>query len=204
MAAPLPANSIVQVTIQSRMNNQTLLNVLTYQTGSVASVSYATTLDDLLTQLKAAGSLIPAMGLCLNANCTITQLWAQPVYPDRLAPIFQSSGINGDQDSGYALPQNQALVIEKIGDPATRWGRGSFHLGGLDGQAISVGTINPAQDTLMRALADQLRTVMTGGVVSFFPCLWSPKVPTRITRWNRYKVQQTARVMRRRTVGVGI
>lgn len=204
MPTPLVDQSVILTTFQYSQNSQELLNTFHHNfTLAGGRPDYHTAMDEWLSGLAVANGWVDDILACMHASCTLLAVYAQPIWPTRLTKIqrvINSPGTRG----GTALPQNCDAVIDKLSDIGARYGRGSWHQPGLIASDVSNGNIQPAIITLLDDLRINFRTSFTlpgGGDLD--PILWSPKVPGRKTGITMTRVQLEARVMRRRTVGVG-
>jgi hypothetical protein len=100
-----------------------------------------------------------------------------------------------------------AAVITKRTAFAGRWAVGSFHLGGLPQNAYVNGTLEPTFKTSVGLVAAQLLEDITIAIVGgvYEPVIVHPVAAhDGSTVLRETDVQDTLRVMRRRTVGLGI
>lgn len=206
MPTPLTDGAIVQVVLRSNMNQQVMLNVLHYKFSKVGGANdYVVVMQDLGTELAKAGSLCEKFSQAVHSTTNLLQLDLQPVFPQRLTAFTKPIGLIGTQ-LGVAAPQNVSAVIEKLSDIAARFGRGSFHLGGLAAQNFANGVLNDAFKTnSLTPLAVEInkeRDLANGG--SCLAVLWNKSNANRATPMNGFKVMPEVRTMRRRTIGVGI
>lgn len=202
MPTPLSNNATVQVVINSALNGQAILNVLHYRFNGTAP-DYTLAMASLNAAIKGTGGIIDNLLSCMSNEAQIVSIWSQPIYPVRYRAVPEPVGGNG-LTLGEAMPQNVAAVLTKQSESAERWGIGSFHIGGIARDSVTGGNINVGLTTPMNVLGLQLTQSFEDGEFQFTPILWSPRTPARQTPWNLFKVQRTVRVMRRRTVGVGI
>lgn len=203
MPTPLIGDSIIQVIIETNLNTQRLLNVLHYQVDSVGALDYNVALNALLGTLQSPGDVVETLSNCQSEDAQIRRISAQPVYPARLAIISGVLAIDGGV-AQPALPQNTSLVVTKRSDLATRYGTGSIHIPGIPTTFVSNGFITGAANAAMVLFADAASAPKLAGGNTYTPVLWNLATPGRVTVWDRYVIQETSRVMRRRTVGVGI
>lgn len=129
---------------------------------------------------------------------------AQRVFPTRTIAMRTLSSFPGTIGQP-GLPANVAAVITKRTLTPGRRGLGSIHLSGQDAGAVT----NSEWTSLVNltSLADQLLLTRTIPAVtmSVEPGLFNPTIlPQAFSRLFDCPVQPTVRVMRRRTVRVGI
>lgn len=204
MPTPLETGSIVQVVCYQTYNGQLMLNTLHYKyTNTGGAPDYEDACNELLDELFTAGDLRDDILTVLHTSASLDRITAQPVFPTRLTAInrnVNAAGLRG----GDAAPQNQAAVISKTSVFATRYGRGSWHQGGLIAADNVAGKISFGLSGVLAQIASDIlaeRALATLGTMT--PVLWSKKVPSRITPVKGTIVQPNLRVMRRRTIGVG-
>lgn len=204
MATPLTDGSILLVTLQCKQNNQLILNTLHYEYDKPGGApDYTVPCTELINLFQVVGDLQSKVQAITVSTYQLVQWIVQPVYPDRLAPVVKPLGIFGNNSSPPA-PQNVAAVVSKLSPIATRYGRGSWHQGGLASTDSVGGNITGAVVPLLNnvgQLISQERTLLTSGLAH--PILWNKKVPGRKVIIDNYRTETTSRVMRRRTVGVG-
>ena len=203
MAFPLQTDSITEVRIKTLCFGQTCLNVLHYQYTGTSVADYVDGVNELLDGLQVNLGLVAKMRVILSTQHTQDSIDGQPVFPLRLASVTQlidAAGLNG----GTPLPQNIAAVVEKRTPVARRFGIGSMHLAGLTVDLTSKGQFTAGALTQLGDIGTKMVAPVTVSTGSFKPVLWNVKVFARATAITGFKAQRTVRVMRRRTVGVGI
>lgn len=203
MARPLLNGSIVQVIVESQLNRQTMLNILHYRYDGSTAPDYTVVCADLRDKLIDTDQLVLRMADCCSEETFFRRLYVQPVWTERLAAIVATTSFIGAV-AGPALPQNCAGVITKRSDFATRWGVGGIHVGGLPITFGDKGELSAAAFPPFIALGDYCSQPVNAGGAVWTPVLWNINQPDRVTVWDRFQLQETLRVMRRRTVGVGV
>lgn len=204
MAVPLPPNSIIQINAEILAFGQTLINTTHWQTSLTTVPDYFAELTSAITFCRTnALGWINLLVPCLGTNIELNMVTAQPVYPQRLRPVRVFDGRLGTGGADCNA-QNLAAVIHKISDIAARWGQGSMHVGGLPTTFYAGGLITTAGITQLTPLAGVLPRQFMGTLATYFPSLWNATTPTRATPFTHSDIATTVRVMRRRTVGVGI
>jgi hypothetical protein len=208
MAAPL--NSILEVGIRGRANSQVLLTILHYRVSVVAGTS--DTIQEQVNFLNAinatgANSLVNPYLAAVSNQYTMDEITAQFVAATRLRRSTQVVGTAGSL-AGNVNAQNVAAVITKRTAFGGRKQLGSVHLGGLPDSSFVLGMVSAAQLALMTTLATALNQTVTPvvGAGSYVPVLWhrNDAVQPSSDRVTDHTPQTTLRVMRRRTVGLGI
>lgn len=208
----LPLNSVIEVTYQSRFANQQYMNVLHYAVAAAsASPTVTVELNRILDALDTPGEfgILGELLAVLPPNCMLTNITVQGVTPGRT--IRQSRVIN---EAGVwptaALTGNLGATITKQTDLGGRRFVGSIHVPCLPPDAHALGELNELyiaplltlKDAMLVPIVDPVDGGQYDPVILHRPSALSPTpAPTPITAGV---VQPQARVMRRRTVGVGI
>lgn len=101
-----------------------------------------------------------------------------------------------------------AVTTTKLAIEATRHGIGSFHLGGVANGDTLNGNVTVQGVNRASIVADAMSQVIdvsaVPGAVTLRPIIYNRVDPTASLNWVEWKVQLTARVERRRTVGLGV
>lgn len=208
MPYPINPGDIVQVTIVSKgPDAQVHLNVLHFKYANTASnPNFTDWVDTVLhPHLANAGKLLPAMTNVMANAYLITEVGYQIIFPGRYRKYVRVTNSQG-QINGLPLPGNCAVTFTKRTNQARRWGIGSFHLGGLTNSINSNSEVDVVGfGANLDAIATQLRAavVLNGNDIAI-PVIFSPEFPNRVAEVEQTNWQRTMRVMRRRTVGVGI
>jgi len=206
-APPLPALSITQLIIRWELAGQTILNTFNYYFDSaVEEPNYNVIMRKLIEEFDGEGEALDQWRDQLSDEITLKEVSAQPVYPVRLAPFRKQYELSGTVATP-SVPVNCAMVAQKTSFAAARYGVGSTHIAGLPSSALlTAGSWSVAQSGAMEnviSLFNVVKNILPDGYI-FRPVLWSPLEPTRITEVTGTVVKDQARVMRRRTVGLGI
>jgi hypothetical protein len=205
----LQNNDVLLYTIRYQQAGQIFMNtqVFAYTDSLLGNDDYAVLSNAWLAAKEGALDLIPSLLDIMHPSGSIVDHRMQLISPQRLAPIISTVGDPGTA-IGDALPTNVAGVATKRTINATRWGIGSWHQPCLASSAItSAGVVaNSYRVALETALQTNLQgSYQPGGSFgSIRAILWGRAVPLRFSQIESYVGQATPRVMRRRTVGVGI
>lgn len=205
--AGLNVGDVLQVVFESDVFSQRCLNVLHYR------VTVASTSDDYavaamaVAQRFSSGVDNPGLPLvaCFAENVTWVNTTVQRVYPTRNRKVTDAVGLPGTI-AADCKASNVAGVITKYTDTATRRGIGALHVGGVPETAYQGGFVQGDYLDRLTALANtlDLTVIVTLETTTVQPVLWSPSTPSTTLRVTDAKPQTTLRVMRRRTVGLGI
>jgi hypothetical protein len=168
------------------------------------AADYRAEMTALLASINLAGQINARMIAAASSGWTLTRVSAQPIYPTRLKAVFLDIGTVGAK-SGTQAPSNVAATVTKTTDLATRYGVGSWHQGGLIASDVQGGSIAAGLRVELAALGSELSDVVDGtNPGTFVPVIWNLITPVRRTDIQGYIVQDTSRVMRRRTLRLGV
>lgn len=170
-------------------------------TGAPSNAAFIAALD---AQLLSGGNLVLKFLPCAPPQYTLVERWHQFVAPLRTQKVIVTSGLAGTGATA-STTANVANVITRRGDLANKHNVGSLHVPASNANVgYANGLIGAAQQALLQTLATQmLAPVVMAGVGSVLPILWFKPSILNATPITSTTVQQTIRVMRRRTVGVG-
>lgn len=208
---PIAIGDIVVLTIFSTWNSQRYLNVLHYQCKNLPmDTHYALCMNDLIAavQSDAVTSIVPKLALCMGVDASITEVRAQRVYPTRDYYISDNTVIQGG-GVDQCTAGNLSAVITKQSTHVGRGRSGSFHVPAIPESAYASGFITANYLQLLEPLAENIDVTQVsgaGGNDVWGPGMFNPNLGA-LANWSdiaRVKIQDTVRVMRRRTVGVGI
>lgn len=209
MAIELIDGDILQYTLRCTYQQQVCLNTWNLKVSQFEAelIDYEDACNAILLELAGLGDLIDQLEALTVTGYSFIDHRIQRVYPVRNRQVINQLSTTGSvATTGSQV--NQAAVITKYGNVAGRFAIGSWHQAGLPTAAFnSVGRVEEATQTALKAAVDMLTAV--GDIEGFVgtsatPVLWSPLVPARVTPIVETVPQFTSRVMRRRTVGLGI
>lgn len=203
MLLPTPIGTIWSLILQWKSNNQVLLNTFNYRQ-EVDNLDYVDFAALAQGRILGIGRLVPTILDAVSNTCTLERTLWQPIRPTRLRAARFTLNSPGTQQE-VPLPQNVAQVITRSGDPATRRSIGSIHLPPCDADRVENGVLTAPQRVLVDDVAALVRTPLTDELdnIILTPVLIARNAadPPIVVRFA--SVQNTIRVMRRRTVGVG-
>lgn len=204
--AVIPVGSILQVTYEYDMFNQSLMNTLHYvvdTTGGGVFFDQLQEVADYFGDVVTAGRPGRAIHNYTSESLTMLRTRAQVIAPIRYSyrssPVFQA-GLRG-----VTTTCNTDAVLTKRCDLAGRKYRGNFFLPGIAANDTFEGVLTGAYKTLLEVnfqwLDDKPVMPVSGMILE-------PVIFHRINgAWDPvtdYAVQDQVRVMTRRTVGRGI
>lgn len=156
-----------------------------------------------------AGNLRDKYIACCPTDYILEQIWLQLIKPERIMKSVFTDGAPGtDQPAGTA---NVAAVITRRGEPATRNAVSTLHVPLAPTEDnMTLGQLAPTGvKTKLSLLAAQMLLPLEGGALAgakLTPIVYQPRtgLPVNGHAIVRANVEGTVRVMRRRTVGLGI
>ena len=202
-------NDVLLYTINYEQGGQRYMNTAYYKyTDSfLGNDDYAVLCNAFLSAKEVAGNFISDLKEILADSVTIIDHRMQRVAQSRLAPVIHPLNEAGEV-SAAELPGNSAACVTRRTILGTRWAIGSWHQPGLTADALFNATnLNSTYMTNLEVMLNtRIRGVAQpgGSFGNIENVLWSPSVPLRFTPITAYVCQPTPRVMRRRTVGLGI
>lgn len=205
----LVVGDIVQTIIESEVLGQRCLNVLYYRARSgMPTVTYFEAMDALNDAVLngTVSSIVEAMVPLMGDNTKVKRVQSQRVYPSRDIYVRMAANVLGTVVELCRTP-NIAFVITKTSELSGRGRNGSFHLAGVTDQHYTAGYVTEVGIGLLNTLGDKINDpqVADGGEFVFEPGMYHPGAGAGFN-WH-YMVgtnsQETVRVMRRRTVGLG-
>lgn len=204
MPVVLPADSIL-VSIRGRIYGQQTITTYPY------IVQAATGQPDMLTafglwaaQMQGAGGLVTTYLATTGQNFTVTELWIQDIRPQRYAAFRYLVNETGELNTS-SQTTNVAGVITRRGALANRSAIGSVHIPiPSDSAWIVAGRLTPGMQTQLDLHAASMTAIIEVGGLTLQPGLLNNASGLVSTPVTLAFPQETARVMRRRTVGLGI
>lgn len=205
MPANWAQNDIVQVVIESKVDGQLCLNVLHAKVDSAAAgVTYSDGLQGILGALTQPGGLLGTMATVMAENTEVSRVRAQRVFPTRDPYLQEEFGEPGGREGNCVSPNIAACITKRAAVPG-RGKSGRFELPGLIADDISGGFLTADYITALEPLAQKLRGTFPDDTANLdlvwvIPNATNPGSPGEIFTTQ---VQNTARTMHRRTVGLG-
>lgn len=198
------------VTFVGRMFGQTILNTFWYRLAVLGpETSINTLMDNINTQLMLGARLQDKFIACVPEEYAHVENWIQCIAPTRYAKKrYTVAEIGGGNPSNQA---NTDGVITRRGELANRKNVSSLYVPiSQIADDVHDGLLVPAGVKVqLAALAlEMLQPITTAGTpgAKLYPCIFQPKNNVAGTAYDITEtfVQDTARVMTRRTVGRGI
>lgn len=205
----LAVGDVIALTYKSTYQSQQIRYVLHWRvTVPGTSTTPEADLDAMAANFINAGvnTLLDSLLNVHVAGFVFNSAEAQRVSPTRTISMESATDSPGTV-VGTESPANTAVVITKRTLTAGRRGIGSLHLSGFDSTSQTNGILVAPLLALYQTVSTEVlnaRTVTAVGM-SIEPGLFNPGMgPSFFSRLFDTNVQDTIRVMRRRTVRVGI
>jgi len=203
---PLIAGSIVNVTIRTELFGQRIMNLFQYYPiGTIdPDVEYVEYLSNLGTNLQALDGLIDKWSACVPSTITDIVLRLQVIYPARLRYLDQNVAVTGG--TGAGITTNLAASVTRRSWLPGRVGVGRVQIP-ISPELVVGGMIEPGGALFadLEALAAEMLNPVPDPALTV---TWQPVLSTGDPITPQHALmsadaQDTARVMRRRTVRLG-
>lgn len=206
--ALVTAGDIFTVTVRGRLFNQLIINTFAYRLASTEDTQdYAEMMEafDEVWRLDPASVYEDLLDAYPN-NLTVEGVWYQKIWPTRLYAYKVS--VNDPGEIGVATTTaNLAATITRRGELGNRRNVSTLHIPVVTGDItyLNNGVLLVPETTPLQTLAGRLSGVqpVVLGDSLFEPVIYNKGQQTPYSRIIAANVPETARVMRRRTVGHG-
>lgn len=209
--AGLNAADIVQIKVNGTLFGQQIITSFHYQVVIPSTQSDTVTACTILAGSWSAGAVSPFLAFmaCCSPQYECDTITAQRIAPIRYRAGRTVMGLPGT-NANDTTTTNQAAVVTKATTLSGRAEVGSWHIPGLAQANIVDGSLSVAFKVLASTFASKTLNTFTDlvdGTLVIKPVLYHyrkpPLLPVAPLQLFTAFVQPTARVMRRRTVGVG-
>lgn len=204
----LPENAIIEATYEGVIHGQTVLNVYHYRVETVsAEISYIGEMTQFLDAFTdpQVGSMRTTFLTVVPSNYTLVRAVAQAVYPQRFRRVVEAVNDNGTVEIAQVTNLQASITTASIV-------AGRNQIGGkrlcISETAATSGLLTGNQLTAVNAHAeamlDDLQPDAGGGV--YRPVIFH-RSPNANPKFNDIVIafgQPQVRIIRRRTVGLGI
>jgi len=208
---PVTGGSILEVANVGLINGQTIMNVWHYRWDGAPSVAVD---GDLITNVLRPvlqGGPLPGLLDGLKAMCNEICAWQyiryQWITPIRYAPIQNPIDSGNGAAVDQALPQNVCGVVTLQSIFAGPGFTGRKHFGGLsvtdEATGLMTNEFRLSANLIMEVMIQEVPTPGVQASSTLVPVIFDRLNPENSVPWIAYHVQDTSRVIRRRTVGVG-
>jgi len=194
-------------TLVGRVHGQRTMNTFHYRARIASSLpTQAAAAAAFDTFSKAAGGLEARLRGCTSQAFAIEERWFQIIKPARFEKIIITGSVAGNLDVAQTTQNIQASITRR-GEMGNRKNVGGIRVVlGTSDDVVQNGIIEPGQVANLELLAQSMeQTVVTAGaVVTWDPLVSMPANTADYVNISQCFVQTTVRVIRRRTVGLGI
>lgn len=220
MPDPIAVGWVLAATVRGAMNGQTTLTTWNYLVTEIAAggvPSNILAITNFNTEWQQPGDMQDDYTNAMPANWVMDAMEFQWIAPSRYRKITFPNGNPGGGNPGDAHTSNLAVVITLNGEKATRRSISNKHLPGIAQDDYLDGILGNPTLASMTVLAAQTQADIVADNVTYKPIIYGrfiapfvkcgvnkPGQPELKTLVTGATVRNTVRVMRRRTVGVGI
>jgi len=207
---PLPANCVLNAQMFGHLNGQAIITLFQYRfDGTPSSLDYTAYLDDFAQSwADVVTGIEPLLRSVFPDNYEYDFLRLQVVYPQRLRFMEYSKAVTGNSGND-ASTSNLAVSIERWSKINKRRGIGRIQIPLGDNEYVD-GIVNnvPYKNALALVKTRMTEPILTGGTGT--SGTWNPVIANTaapqivISPVDGATIKTTVRVMRRRTVGLGI
>ena len=197
--------SIAQLTFQGTHDGQQVMTVMSYKSKNTAIITNGRpVLESLLNIAAQPLGLYEKYLACISSDVKAVVPYVQLVANARYAYITPAgAGTDGDI-AGPCMPANTAQVVTRRGEIADRRNISSLHLPGVPVAAV----VDSFLTAVHMAKLQEFGTASCQAIVTSDGTEWQPVAYRRTSPGDSRQlveayVQNTVRVVRRRTVGLG-
>lgn len=203
--ANIAVNDMALVTVVGQYLGQTTMNTYPYVANTVTgTVTVSAGLGALNTALLAGGALYQTQRECCPLNWTNSENWIQIIRPIRYRK-FTFIGAGAGLFDDTALTANLQGSIERYSEETGRHEQGAVRIPiGTGPNVMTAGLLEPDQVATLEEHAEVMKFVVTAGGVTWWPVTGVTAFGYTPLRIFGTSVKPTVRVIRRRTVGLGI
>lgn len=205
---PVAANDIIQLTVEGRKDAQAILNMFCYRVAAApSSGTVADNIDALIAELwdDPGGTWIAPWLNMMPLDYTLRAVRGQRLAPTRSAYVEELIQTVGLIEGNLLETANLSWVFIKQSETAGRWAQSPTHMLMPSQDWFTNGELNAfgaAARATFLALVPQIVAPGDGG--SYEPVIFNPGRIPNFVKITHVTTKQEVRVMRRRTVGLGI
>lgn len=219
MADPIAVGWVLSATFRGELFNQLVMTTFNYEVTEVpggGAPSNILAITQFNTAFLAPGDMIDDYTNAMPVEYNLVAMDYQWIAPLRYRKVSKFDAA-GPGNGGTTTTPNLAACITLAGDRATRRTVSTKHLPGLGGADIDDGILNGGAIARYGVVATQAQAAVVAAGTTYKPIIYGrfiapftkcgkdyPGQPELTTLIEFGFPQVTARVMRRRTVGVGV
>lgn len=204
----MAANMRVLVTLKGTILGQTTMTTFPMRIATVAAAtSDVTFFAALNTKLNDTGGLIPLyLNCCPLDNFELDEVWYQILYPLRYRKTVFTLALPGTMDTQVGAPNLQASIT-RVGELARRRDIGGIRIPiGTGEEAVFAGLVSAGLEAQLEDVATylgQVITLTTPAATLVHQVGITANMGTSVDVKQAF-IQKTVRVLRRRTLRLGI
>lgn len=205
------SGAIIAVSWAGKQNGQTVQTgnhyLVTITSGP--DVEVASLMRDLDSFLQGFGEADDTLADCYTPDVTQIQRRQQVIYPLRYVPfVYESHAPTGTNVlATYTLPQNVSAALTVRSFTAGRHNRGTKHIGGVGDNFTLNGYVTVDGGVKYNLwgveLESQIVLTVDASNITLDPVIYNRAAPADSAGIFNHSLQNTIRVERRRTVGLG-
>lgn len=207
MPYAISVGSVLEIVFEGKLLGQQTITSFCYlfDTGSALSIPDGrAAVVEALNTVTIAGGMLDKYLLACSDQLVGVRAYGQWITPIRYAYVQAARPADDGQIAQLANTPNIAGVITRRGEIADRRNISSTHMPAVPASNYSAGTLVGGQITLYETLLTEMLTNLTVGPAAvLYPCAFHRALPSASRVMKEGFVEDTVRVMRRRTVGVG-
>lgn len=209
MAYQVGKDSIVQAILRGRMNDQETMNVIHFRPIDPPAGDIADGLANLI-EIASIIDINPGgwsnlLSLATSDQFNISWVQLQYVWPTRFSYHRVTATNPAGTLVGDPAPPNVSAAITMQGDGVGRHQRSTMHIGGLRAEDVASGLVGIAVKSALADLAAFLIEpfAVTSSSLNYEMVIYQRSAPGASVPISHFTIQDTSRVERRRTVGLG-
>lgn len=194
-------------TIKGTLYGQTVMNTMRYRyTSPTPIINGQAALGEFIAEAATGGGLYELWRDCVSTSVINIELWAQWIWPARYHKVVQFPVLSTGAWPSFALPANSAMVVSRGPDLAIQGKVSNLHLPGVGSSSQTDGVLGVPVKLKLELFAQRsIEFILTASGWKFEPIV-APRLMPDVD-WlylTNNQVNPYVRVMRRRTVGLGI
>lgn len=205
--AGLVTGDIVSVTYWGTLFSQRVMNVLKYRIGADSTDPTYQGAAAKLAFAMYSGPTSPGLAMlsAQGPEYKLDEVRVQKINGGRERYVSSFADLPGTYAGNCTSPNVSAVLIKKSA-AITRRGLGTFHLPGIPEQGYTGGYLTPAYQVKINQIGARLINVVTPILETMVaqPVIWTPADAQIYFPIISTTLITTLRIMRRRTVGLGI
>lgn len=195
--------AILEATIVGNHEGERTMSVFHYRLTSTLGLPDGDAAIDLFNiEWNDLTDFVGAYVTALSTTWNAVQAVYQWIYPTRFHRRTKTLTADTGVVAGLSLPPNVSVAITKTSEKATRRSRGTLHMPAVPSAYVTAGLVLPIGKAAYDDLAGFMPVLYQTG--TFVPILFNRNQPNLSEQIVEGRTEETSRVNRRRTVGLGI